>query len=510
MKLTRRRFGSGAMVLGAASLVGARVSAAEGASSIQRIKHWVVVMMENRSFDSLLGYLPHISAEDGILDRPVSLKYPGGSVDLHQATQFWDPNPDPGEAWPNVNVQLWNQYLPASNGGKAAYPSFPNFMDAPYNLPADPGVPAMDGFALDYYWNFKWWVGREPAAQEMLPIAAMYTPTTAPVINTLAAEYAVFTRWFCEVPTCTMPNRAFFFTGTSQGRIDNELEYNYLLSETAKSLFDLFEEKKVDWKVYYDRKTQIVPECVINLGGLRHPVEWDLHLATLEDFLADAAAGKLPSFAWLEPNMMYAPLSDYHPPEDIRAAELFLASAYTAVRNSPAWEETALIICFDEHGGCYDHVPPPAIEPPDDSVGALGFRFDRLGLRVPAIVVSPYTAQGTVIRDTFHNCSVLRTMRDQFDLGPPLTRRDAIAPNLAPAFNLTDPRTDQPKLTVQNYDPSTGGNARLSQIAEFTLRNSARMVGVDPGTVPKDPAGAQTFMEKMFFENGRFRLPTRL
>jgi len=112
-----------------------------------------------------------------------------------------------------------------------------------------------------------------PTAEEMLPIAAMYTPDTAPVINALARDYAVFTRWFCEVPTCTMPNRAFFFTGTSQGRIDNELEYNYAWGETAPSLFDLFLDKGVAWKVYYDRKTQVVPECAINLGGLRHAIE---------------------------------------------------------------------------------------------------------------------------------------------------------------------------------------------------------------------------------------------
>ncbi len=511
MKLTRRRFGTGALALGAASVVGARAGEAQsGASSIGKIKRWVVLMMENRSFDSLLGHLPHIPAEDGVRDRAISLEYPGGSVDLHPATAFWNPDPDPGEAWPNVNVQLWNAYLPASNGGKSAYAAFPDFMEAPYNLAADRGVPTMDGFALDYYWNFVWWVGRKPTDAEMRSIAAVYTPATAPVINTLAEQYGVFTRWFCEVPTCTMPNRAFFFTGTSQGRIDNELVYNYSWSETSRSIFDLLEAKGVAWKIYYDRKTQVVPECVINLGGLHHPIEWALRLGTLEDFLADAAAGKLPAFTWLEPNMMHPPLTDYHPPEDIRAAEIFLASTYAALRASPAWEETALVICFDEHGGCYDHVPPPAIEPPDDHRGDLGFGFDRLGLRVPVIVVSAYTGQGTVIRDTFHSCSVLRTMRDQFDLGPPLTRRDAIAPSLAPAFNLTTPRTDRPELTVETYQPSVGGNARLSQIAEFTLRNAARMVGVDPGTVPSDPAGAQTFMERMFFEDGQFRIPARI
>jgi hypothetical protein len=100
-------------------------------------------------------------------------------------------------------------------------------------------------------------------------------------------------------------------------------------------------------------------------------------------------------------------------------------------------------------------------------------------------------------------------MRDRFDLGAPLSRRDAIAPSLAPAFNLTAPRTDRPELVVQDYEPLQGHD-RLSQIAEFTLRNAARFVGHDLGALPISPAGAQTFWDKLFWEDGKFRFPTRL
>ncbi|PZN74820.1 MAG: hypothetical protein DM484_20240 [Candidatus Methylumidiphilus alinenensis] len=476
---------------------------------MHRIKHFIVVMFENRSFDSLLGYLPHIRSEDGVKDKDITLNYPGGSVKIHKATGFWDPDPDPGEGWPNANAQLWNQYIPESNQGKAAYAAFPNFMQPPYNLAKNLGIPTMDGAALDYYWNYKWQTGREPSNEEMQSIAAVYTPETAPVINTLAQEYGVFTRWFCEVPTCTNPNREFFLTGTSQGRIDNELIWNLAWSETSRTIFDLFTEKNIPWKVYYDRPTQVIPVCISLLGGLRHIPEIADHAATWEDFIADAKRGDLPAFSWLEPNMMFTPLTDYHPPTDIRAGEEFLATVYETVRQSPAWESTALIICFDEHGGTYDHVPPPDIIPPDNYQSKNPpFGFDRLGLRIPVIVVSPYTQRETVITDTFHNCSVLRSLRDRFDLGPPLTKRDEIAPSIAPMFNLSEPRTDRPKIKVQSYHPDTGGNERLSQIAEYTLRNVARFVGHDPGTVPPTPEGAKSFLHMLFFdENGKFHIP---
>ena len=491
---------------------------------LERIDHWVVLMFENRSFDSLLGHLPHIDAADGIRDREITLDYPGGTVRVAPTTDLRAPLPDPGEGFGNVNAQLFGRYLPSGNEGKSPYPLFPDPMTAPYNAAPAGTIPTMDGFALDFFWNFQWEKGRVPTDDEMQTIGGVFTPETAPVINTLASEYAVFTNWHCEAPTCTFPNRSFFHTGTSMGKIDNESIVNYSWDFTAPSLFDLLTDKGVDWSVYFD-KSQVVPDCAINLAGLRDHDLWKQHSKERSQFFEDAATGTLPTYSWLEPNMLFGELDDYHPPTDIRAGEHLLASVYNAVRNSPQWESTALVVLFDEHGGCYDHVPPPAAVVPDDHPGEQGFAFDRFGVRVPSIVISPYTQRGTVIRDTFHTCSVLHTLRDRFDLGPALTRRDAAAPLLDVAFNQSDPRTDAlPQIAVPSLagiDPGRGedfGDApdaklliakkkeaarhRISQLGAATLRNAARRTGSDLDALPTTVEDARAWLGQRFDFHG--------
>lgn len=488
---------------------------------MERIEHWVVLMFENRSFDSLLGHLPHIDAADGLRDREIALPYPGGEVRVSADAVPHDPLPDPGEGFGNINTQLFGAYEPESNLGRAAYPLFPDFMEAPYNAPAVPRVPTMDGFALDFYGNFIWEKEREPTAAEMATIGRVFTPETAPVINTLAQEYAVFTRWFCEAPTCIFPNRSFFHGATSLGKLDNEAILNYAWDQEMPNLFGLCEDRGVPWSVYFD-SSQVVPDCAINVAGLRHLRMWRERSRERERFFADAAAGTLPAYSWVEPKLMFGELDDYHPPTDIRAAERFLAQVYEAVRNSPAWESTALLILFDEHGGCYDHVPPPAAPIPDDSPGEQGFAFDRFGVRVPAIVVSPYTERGTVVSDDFHTTSVLRTLRERFDLGPTLTARDAAAPSLEVVFNRSDPRTDRPTVSPPAYvepppltpeqkqeafgdAPDAGlllakrkeaAAEHVSQIGEATLRNAARLVEHDLDGLPSTASAARQWLDQ--------------
>jgi phospholipase C len=498
---------------------------------IEQIKQWVVVMFENRSFDSLLGHLPHIVADDGIRGREVELPYPGGCVTVHPSANFTDPIPDPGEGYPNVNVQLYGSYVPASNAGRAAYPIFPEFMAAPFNAAPAGTVPTMDGFALDYFHNSRWQTGRTLTDQEMQSVGGVFTPQTAPVINSLAREYAVFTHWHCDVPSCTFPNRTFFHAGTSIGRVDNDITWDYAWNNDVPNLFDRCAEHEVPWRCYFD-PSQVVPLTAINLAGGRHLELWREHASHMSQFFADCAQGTLPRYAWVEPTMMFGELNDYHPPSDVRAAEALLARIYDAVRASPQWESTALIVMFDEHGGCYDHVPPPAAIPPDSERGVEQFGFDRLGIRVPMIVVSAYTERGTVLSDVHSNTSMTRTLREQLQLGPALTDREAAASTIEAAFNLSNPRKDTDRLDILPYtsgmanpgaqQPITGdvpdtqlmvakrkqqAAAFVSDLGEATLRNAARMLELGPHGLPVDAHHAKSWLADRFVRGGRLQLP---
>lgn len=531
----RRRGFSAAMIgaLAAAQLgrIAPAQAAAEEGSAIAAIRHWVVVMFENRSFDALLGHLPHIPPEDGLIGRDVALAYPGGTVRLHPSRNFTDPIPDPGEAYANMNVQLFGRYDPASNAGKAAFAIFPDFMSPPFNAPAAGQRPSMDGFALDYFHNARWQLGRDLTEAEMQSLGGMFTPATAPVINALARNFAVFTNWHCDVPTCTFPNRSFFLAGTSNGRIDNELTYDYAWDNDLPNIFTGLKAAGRSFTCYFP-ESQVVPLTAINLAGLKHLALWREHSAYLTQFHADCANGALPDFAWVEPKMLFGETEDYHPPTDIRAAERFLADIYEAVRNSPQWEETALVIMFDESGGCYDHVPPPAAVPPGGLPCPEGFAFDRLGPRLPTIVISAHTAPETVLRGLFMNTSMTRTLTEQLALGQPLTPRVASAATIEKAFNLAEPRRDrvavaplayvsgtampgarQPvagdiptaRMLEQKYAVAAG--ERLSEIGEATCRNAARLLGLGLDELPRTGSEAQDWLARHFRQDGVLSFP---
>ena len=500
---------------------------------IDQIKHWVVVMFENRSFDNLLGHLPHIDAEDGVRDREILLPYPKGTVRVQPAKNLSDPIPDPGEEYVDVNVQVYGAYRPESNRDKAAYTIFPDFMEPPYNAPLPGQQPTMDGFALNYYYTALWQLERELSAEEMQGIGSVFTPATAPVINSLAEQYAVFTHWHCDVPTCTFPNRTFFHAGTSQGRVQNNITYDYAWDNDLPNLFDLATEYGKSWKCYFD-ESQVVPLTAINLAGARHLPLWRDHSVYMPEFFADCANGTLPEYSWVEPKMLYGGLSDYHPPEDIRAGEQFLAKIYNAVRTSPQWESTALVVMFDEHGGCYDHVPPPAAVPPDDHVGEQGFAFDRLGVRVPTIVISPYTKRGTVIRDLHSNTSMTHTLQQALGLGDPLTARVGAARTIEAAFNRPEPRRDMHQLDPLPYvagqdnpgaRPVRPGDLPdsalwkqkvhqhdknfVSHLGEVTLQNAATFLGEGHQALPSSADEARNWLRQRFGSHGRFRFPAR-
>ncbi|AYG03755.1 alkaline phosphatase family protein [Gryllotalpicola protaetiae] len=438
--------------------------------------HIVVLMFENRSFDHVLGRLytdgelragqqfeglQHGRHENTAPDGTVVAAhvYEGSTDDVMSR-----PDPDPGEFYPHVNTQWFGVVDPASNEDFVH-----NGFREPWNAPADTAHPTMSGFVHDYVLNYRAERGAEPTVEEYSQVMGGFSPEMLPVFSALARSFAVYDHWHCAVPSQTFCNRSFFHASTSHGFVTNGYTSGpkkWLDAPGVPTIFNRLEDAGKTWRVYYDA------EQVISLTGFLHAPSieryWKTNFRSMEQFAEDAHTGNLPDYAFIEPRMVFDH-NDMHPPEnrprvvdvagqppfdsamsDVRAAEALLAEVYAAVRSGASPEgsnaiNTALLVTFDEHGGLYDHVPPPRATPPAGrpEPGEMGFTFDRLGGRVPTFVVSAYTEPGTIINEPMDHASLVHTVTQQHGLAP-LTHRDANARGIQNAINRTDPR--QPQL----------------------------------------------------------------
>ncbi|WP_374010802.1 alkaline phosphatase family protein [Leifsonia sp. LS-T14] len=435
--------------------------------------HLVVLMYENRSFDNLLGHLydegnlPEGARFEGLAFGDYSNPDPAGGPDISAhiyegATDFVmrQPSPDPGEVYPHVNTQLFEIVDPPSNAD-ARLPA----MLPPYNAPPPGAKPTMRGFVRDYIGVLRKDTGREPVRDDYRRVMGGFSPDMLPVFSTLARQFAVYDDWHCAVPSQTFCNRSFFNASTSHGYLDNGGAEGarkwFDPTNDAPTIFNRLEEAGRSWRVYYDDRQ------LISLTGFIHaPVlepYWKTHFRTMSQFYADVAEGTLPDYAFVEPRLLYDH-NDMHPPggpmteetvagdavvggaiSDVRAGELLLHRVYSAIRSASSAKgsnalNTMLLVTFDEHGGTYDHVAPGKAIPPDDSgPGENGFRFDRLGVRVPAIAISAYTARNTIIHDEMHHSAVVATLTEKYGLRH-LTERDRGARTIDNAINRTTPR----------------------------------------------------------------------
>jgi phospholipase C len=446
------------------------------------LDHVVVLMFENRSFDNLLGRLYEpgdVPAFDGVTGRDLANPIPDWAADTGGATSvpygiaggMNTPSPDPGEEYQHVNTQLFGAADPANRLVLASR------MVAPYNAPADSRQPpGMDGFVADYISAFAAETGRQPSYAEYAQIMTGYAPAQLPVTSALARGFATFDHWFCEVPSQTFANRSFLHAASSSGFVNNLTPADsFPLHNTAETIFERLEQQGLSWRVYCD------PPSHVSLTGIIHAPRLWPHFATkfvtTEQFVQDAADGNLPVYSFIEPNLLYGhndmhpafdalfPDTQIDPPSSLLGGEALLARIYNAVRSatspagSNAWN-TLLLITFDEHGGTYDHVAPPLVPPPvpGGPAGQLGFTFDRSGVRVPAIAISAWAPERTVVTAEYRNTSVIRTLRERWQLGAPLTGRDAIAADLAPVLSLDAPRdpASWPEVTPLPVPPFLG------------------------------------------------------
>jgi phospholipase C len=437
-------------------------------SNLDKFDHLVVLMMENHSLDSLLGYCYEGGAPkqligdfdgpqafDGVLGKQLSNPGPDGRpvavAKAPFATQLdmCNPYPDPGEVFsPHVNTQLFGT-----------------------SSPADTSVtPPMSGFVIDYVAAIREQSldplgDREVTEDEYRIIMNCFTPEAMPVLNGLAQRFAISDRWFCSVPSQTFCNRSFFHSGQSNGFVTNA-DYVKWIDNVAPTILNLLSDANVDWRVYFD------PADVLSVTRALHPAlhasAFDRNFSDFSEFIADCKAGRLPAYSFIEPRLLVNH-NDMHPPvllnplidSSLLAGELLVNQVYDAVRSNPeTWARTLLIITFDEHGGCYDHVPPPHAAPPGLPVtggSGEGFAFDRLGVRVPTIFVSPFIEEGTVVRATgpvpFDHTSVIRTICEKWKL-PALGARDAAAPSIEPLLSRSTPRADVPTFTPRPYFPT--------------------------------------------------------
>jgi len=445
------------------------------------LDHVVVIMFENRSFDNLLGrlYEPgEVASFEGVIGRdltnPVPQWAPGAGtlVPYTVAANMNTPSPDPGEEYQHVNTQLFGIIDPASNRCVLA-----DKMTPPYNAPADSRQrPTMDGFVADYISSFAAELRREPTAAQFAQIMTGYSPAQLPVVSALARGFATFDHWFCEVPSQTFTNRSFFHAASSSGYVDNLTPVDaFPLHNDAETIFERLDAAGLSWRVYCD------PPSHISLTGIIHARRLLPYFATrffsTAQFLADAAEGNLPAYSFIEPNLLFGhndmhpgfdalfPDAPIDPPSSLLGGEALLAKIYGAIRNSTselgsnAWN-TLLLVTFDEHGGTYDHVPPPQVPSPDPpgSFRQYGFGFDRSGVRVPAFAISAWIPERTVVTGEHRNTSVIATLRQRWSLGAPLTARDAVAASLSPVLTLDSPRDPQswPAVTPRSVPPYTG------------------------------------------------------
>jgi phospholipase C len=450
-----------------------------GVRPMAEIAHVVVLMLENRSFDHLLGYVPYRDrAFDGLLDRTNS--NPGwrrgpAVAASPTAKQVLPVGPDHSHNAVMLQLAL-RAGKPTNRGFVRSYERKARNLDPPvFGGLLGPLANWARGLLARGSPGVK---GRGPLAMACQP------PENVPVLAQLATEFAVCSRWFCSVPGETWPNRNFAHAATSDGQTEIEVR-----PYTNRTIFELLESAGADWRIFYDDTPQVWAFPALWDTPERH-AKW----FPLDRFADHVAAGGLTAYTFIEPNhrpplhtLDHAPLvgvpdvSDSQHPEnnlvsnaaydnftlhgesDFTRAERLIATIYEALRAHPeVFDKTLLLITHDEHGGLYDHVPPPTGVPsPGGEVSTVGrvqrallyrktaaFDFTMLGPRVPAVVISPRVPAGTVDAEPRDHASIPATLRTLFAPdAEPLTARDRWSPPFHGLLTLPGPRTDLPNLS---------------------------------------------------------------
>jgi phospholipase C len=411
-------------------------------TSSDPIQYIFVLMFENRSFDHFLGWLKQQNDEIiGLTGKEFNYVDPSDptsrKVFVDQNAQDVDPDFDHGVAGVTQEIQ-WGS--PSTNDGVTQA--------------------MMNGFVAQ---NIR------HVGQTEGPLAvSMFNSTTLPVLSTLAVNFANFDQYFCDVPGPTMPNRFYFMSGTSHGLDDNN-QIPIAEGLPQHSIFDRLNEWNIDWRVY-----QETVASVLGLLRMREPHNLE-RVRDLVEFFKDVESERIQPFTWIEPSYwaipeIGMPARDQHPSHPVSNGEELLKRVYESIRQSPYWDCSAFIVTYDEHGGFADFNPMEITNVPNpdgrNAQHPTPFTFDRLGIRVPFVIASPWVDASVVHQpptsvrpasnSQFSHSSLAATLQHMFDpTGKPLTNRTAwSAPYDYVWKQRTSPRTDCPSTLPSVHVPN--------------------------------------------------------
>jgi phospholipase C len=441
-----------------------------GSNALDAIKHVVVLMFENRSFDHLFGAYP---GANGLFDQNGKLK--PDVYNLSNPTQPTAPGVQryvPIEITPDVALEHDFDHDFGDGMMQELFgPGTTGFVDGkPVNAPALMSPKTNGGFVSTTAYNA---AGHPKNGQQSM---SYYRHGSLQVLHALAAEFVLCDHFFCDAPATTLLNRLFMHSASTDNHLTDKQSG---IDLKVPTIFERIEEKKRTWKMYAPwairQDGTVVPNTHMDTVFFHHIKHSAFTNRPITEFASDLlevnqiGGTALPFYSflmcWLPFDHIFTTATDtsMHPNADIRAGENLLAAVYKALRNSPHWKDTLLIVTFDENGGIYDHVAPRPAKRPDPNAkvahytdtylnAECTFDFGLLGPRVPALLISPWLRKGAIASDPYQNTSILRLIRKLID-APKLTMRDDTAPCLSKVFDdfgLPQARTDCP-TSIEGY-----------------------------------------------------------
>jgi phospholipase C len=432
---------------------------------VPAIDHVFVLMLENRAFDHMFGFSGLKGADQDGQPTAVIGADPGQDFNVDSGTHqpvpvTTDPpadfalkgvDQDPGHEFEDTLMALCAQF---DEAGNLVLPA-PRYQPVPGGYP-----PITNGGFVENYMHPSNPDDKASSTPDRI-MRCFDTAEQLPVMYQLAQEFAICDQWFSSMPGPTWPNR-FFLLAASTGGLDHSPSTADIITATTVegyrfengNVFDLLDDNCIDWRIFEGDDFPVsFALSGMNLNALQG------RFTNFEDFESELSEpGFSPRFVFIEPKYGahgfdvtgpgdFTCGNSMHPLDDVTRGEKLIKTVYEAIRNSPHWENSLLLIVFDEHGGFYDHVRPPAAVPPGDTMTESyiqhHFQYDQLGVRVPALVISPLIQRGVIDHTIYDHTSMLASVERLFRIRP-LTNRDHAANDFLHLLSLDSPRTDAP------------------------------------------------------------------